>query len=397
MVDVPEPLRDAKSENYFISFSYQGRRHKRSTGSSGLPATRRAQAIVDGKVAQLKVGLIQVPEGVGVAELIFDGKQQPDSERDPLSLPEFYRRYLREAVPPNKAESTFLTERIHLSHLQEFARTRGAADLRDLGRDFFEAYKRRRHRAGVRNITINKELGTFRTMLNVAVKSGLLARNPLVDVKWLKEDVTFERFKVGSEIEALLANGDYPEEAGARMRRFRYLEPAEVQRLLELAKGTLIYAFVATAAYTGMRFSEVARLTWPDVDFANKRILARGCKGSRRERESPRYIPLHPNLAAILQDQTESANGALVSGDEEGQARPKAFYYWQLKKLTDGTEFEGIRFHTLRHSFASNLAVQGVGQRLIDVWMGHQTEAMRKRYQHLFPDQQQEAIQQLDF
>ena len=39
-----------------------------------------------------------------------------------------------------------------------------------------------------------------------------------------------------------------------------------------------------------------------------------------------------------------------------------------------------------RHSFASNLAAASVDQRIIDEWMGHQTEEqMRTRYRHLFP------------
>ena len=46
-------------------------------------------------------------------------------------------------------------------------------------------------------------------------------------------------------------------------------------------------------------------------------------------------------------------------------------------------EMVQVGFHTYRHSFASNLAARGVDQRIIDEWMGHQTEAMRKRYRHL--------------
>ncbi len=38
-----------------------------------------------------------------------------------------------------------------------------------------------------------------------------------------------------------------------------------------------------------------------------------------------------------------------------------------------------VGFHTYRHSFASNLAARGLDQRIIDEFMGHQTEAMRKR------------------
>ena len=64
-----------------------------------------------------------------------------------------------------------------------------------------------------------------------------------------------------------------------------------------------------------------------------------------------------------------------------------------LKRTLSGTKWARIRgFHVFRHSFASNLAAAGVDQRMIDEWMGHQTDEMRKRYRHPFPDQQQKAI-----
>jgi integrase len=39
--------------------------------------------------------------------------------------------------------------------------------------------------------------------------------------------------------------------------------------------------------------------------------------------------------------------------------------------------------------------LKGIDQRMIDAWMGHQTEEMRQRYRHLFPDQQQRALASL--
>ncbi len=50
-------------------------------------------------------------------------------------------------------------------------------------------------------------------------------------------------------------------------------------------------------------------------------------------------------------------------------------------------------FHIFRHSFASNLAAAEVDQRVIDEFMGHQTEEMRRRYRHLFPAQRRAAIE----
>jgi len=49
-------------------------------------------------------------------------------------------------------------------------------------------------------------------------------------------------------------------------------------------------------------------------------------------------------------------------------------------------------WHCFRHSFISVCASRGVDQRLIDDWVGHQTEEQRRRYRHLLPSTQQQAI-----
>src|SRR5205823_11717545 len=72
--------------------------------------------------------------------------------------------------------------------------------------------------------------------------------------------------------------------------------------------------------------------------------------------------------------------------------------FWQPMRgtpwcLNNGRDLFKIGFHTYRHSFASNLAAAGVDQRVIDEFMGHTTEAMRKRYRHLFPRAKQSAIE----
>ena len=59
-----------------------------------------------------------------------------------------------------------------------------------------------------------------------------------------------------------------------------------------------------------------------------------------------------------------------------------------------GSKWEVVHgWHALRHSFCSNCAAAGVEQRLINDWVGHQTAAMVRRYRHLFPNKQQQAIQ----
>jgi integrase len=67
-----------------------------------------------------------------------------------------------------------------------------------------------------------------------------------------------------------------------------------------------------------------------------------------------------------------------------------------LRRVLRGSKWDVLRgFHTLRHSFISACASRGVDQRLIDEWVGHQTEEQRQRYRHLFPSVQQAAIESI--
>ncbi|GAG00848.1 unnamed protein product, partial [marine sediment metagenome] len=63
-----------------------------------------------------------------------------------------------------------------------------------------------------------------------------------------------------------------------------------------------------------------------------------------------------------------------------------------FKRTLRGSKWEVVKgFHTLRHSFASICAMKGTAQEIIDTWMGHQTQEMRERYRHLFPEESQKA------
>jgi integrase len=65
-----------------------------------------------------------------------------------------------------------------------------------------------------------------------------------------------------------------------------------------------------------------------------------------------------------------------------------------FKRTLAGTRWEVLRgLHALRHSFISACASKGVDQRLIDEWVGHQTDEQRKRYRHLFPSVQRAALE----
>ena len=65
-----------------------------------------------------------------------------------------------------------------------------------------------------------------------------------------------------------------------------------------------------------------------------------------------------------------------------------------LKRTLAGSKWDVVikGYHVLRHSFISACASKGVDQRLVQEWAGHMNEATSKRYRHLYPSTQQEAI-----
>lgn len=64
-----------------------------------------------------------------------------------------------------------------------------------------------------------------------------------------------------------------------------------------------------------------------------------------------------------------------------------------LKRALEGTRWAAVRgYHVLRHSFISCLAAAGVDQRIIDEFVGHSQEEVKRRYRHLIPDVKQAAL-----
>ena len=116
-------------------------------------------------------------------------------------------------------------------------------------------------------------------------------------------------------------------------------------------------------------------------------------------------MPLSPTLAGVLGDWLKAhPGGPYLFCQEPGcpgsRSKRRATSpvtrdeaHGHFRRTLAGSRWRVVRgWHVLRHSFASNCVAGGVDQRLIDEWMGHTTEAMRRRYRHLTPDLQQQTI-----
>jgi integrase len=149
------------------------------------------------------------------------------------------------------------------------------------------------------------------------------------------------------------------------------------------------------AAYTGARRSEIVRSRLDDLDFDAEMITFREKKRDRTRELTFRRVPMATGLAAVLRPwiSMHHPGGPYTICCRDGRPRTCQMMTKAFRKAVAGSAWEIVQgYHTLRHSFASNCALKGIDQRIIDEWMGHQTEEMRRRYRHLVPSVEQQAI-----
>lgn len=168
-----------------------------------------------------------------------------------------------------------------------------------------------------------------------------------------------------------------PEPSG----RVRFLSDEERRRLLaagQASSNRYLYAIVVLALSTGARKQEVLGLTWPDVDLPRARLLLQLTKN--RERRS---LPLAGRALEEIQQMAKvrRLDTPLLFPRADGR-RPIDIRHAWARALKEA-DVKDFRFHDLRHSAASYLAMTGASLAEIAEVLGHKTLAMVKRYAHL--------------
>jgi integrase len=191
-------------------------------------------------------------------------------------------------------------------------------------------------------------------------------------------------------------------------RRQRVLGRAEIERLLSACppRGRLL---VTTALYSGLRISEMLGLIWGDVDFRRGVIavrfqLSRAHRGEPARRvatktpASVREVPLVPQLADLLAAHKQASPFAAPSdwvfatsrGTPYGQRNVSRRVLQSAARAAalDDEGWPALRFHDLRHTFASHLIVDlelDVAQ--VSRILGHARITITlDTYTHLFDD-----------
>jgi integrase len=236
---------------------------------------------------------------------------------------------------------------------------------------------------GLSPATVRAVAATFSRVMNQALVDGAITRSPLLGLQLPK-------------------NGHSPE--------MKVLEPRQIRALAETVDPhfrTLIFM----AAYTGLRWSELAASNVSSVDLASAAVHVREslvevngklCLGSTKT-GATRKVALPRFLVEMLEPQVrgQAPDGYVFTSKEGGPLRRnfyKRHYLPALKAsvdphlcLCDSASCSErhtplYRFHDLRHTCAALLIAQGAHPKEIQERLGHSTIRMTfDRYGHLFP------------
>lgn len=202
--------------------------------------------------------------------------------------------------------------------------------------------------------TVNRYLAVLSHVFTMAVKEwGWIEDNPLRKVSKMKEP----------------------------RGRVRFLSDDERTRLLDECKksdSNFLYMVVVLALSTGARRMEILGLSWDNIDLNRGVITLHETKNGER-----RILPLTGHALALIKEHAQvrhlNCNLLFPGKDFKKPIDIRTPFENALKRAG----IEDFRFHDLRHSCASYLAMNGASLAEIAEILGHKTLQMVKRYAHL--------------
>jgi len=298
----------------------------------------------------------------------------------------FFADYLKYSQT-NHRTATTVRYRSAVQNFLEFLKSApGISCLRDISPELIEKYKHHRRcvevskngkkgplmrettiQKGAKANTINFELGTLRTIFNLAIRQKYLEDNPVCEVGFLKPD-------------------------DAKQRRF--LTEAEIDRFLRACEPELYPVFFVLIR-TGMRKAELINLEWKDLDFGRRVIKIRR-KPFWVPKTGEREIPMAAAVVDALNNLPRESH--FVFADKKGNALSGNQLRLELIRIAKNAGiYDLTEVHSLRHTFASQLLMRGADSFTVQKLLGHSKIETTLRYAHQTPEHLREAVEKLNF
>lgn len=188
-----------------------------------------------------------------------------------------------------------------------------------------------------------------------------------------------------------------------QIREQRFLEPEQITVLLQAVRGNELEIPVLMGLWLGMRSSEITGLTWTDVDFQRGTIFIHRSKVRNADnawimKETTKNLSSTRSLHVpdYLLDLLRFSKGD--AGPDDPVVPIEGNCLWRrLQVILKRAGLPPIRFHDLRHTFASSCAVIGIPLEYAKQRGGWSTTTtMQKVYTHVMNSKQMEVDQQID-
>lgn len=167
-----------------------------------------------------------------------------------------------------------------------------------------------------------------------------------------------------------------------KSREMQVLSKEEIERFLIQAKYDRYFEVFLVALSTGLRRGETLGLKWEDIDFKTGELKVkrqvRRTKGKLiitepKTEESVRSIILPMSIVNILKEyrKTITSEWMFPSPVTDGMPREPSAVYGMMQKVLERAECKKVRFHDLRHTFATTSVVNGMDIKTLSAILGH--------------------------
>lgn len=396
--------------SYIVCFRFGDRLYNRSLGEVTPGEAEARKKRVEATIYDINIGRLTVPPAADAGLFILsDGKLAEKLKAvvqdEPVTLKKLWEQYKADLPEGAKERSSQKTEALHVKHLLSLlgeSTAVTALTVKDLQGYIGKRSRQKGFRGKVKPRTVKKELGTLRMLWNTF---ALPRKIVTVDYKSHFGKLLYDKekekppFQTFSQIERQIARGGLNADQIAALWDGLFLDAGQVKEVLEHVSGiqwapAWVYPMFVLAAMTGARRSEMIRSRLADWDDRHNRTGHFRERKRSSETTTRRMVTVVPQVAQALDAYLLKHPGGefLFSDEADVRLTPKSADYW-FGRVLEGSKWSVLRgWHVFRHSFASVLAARGIDQRIIDGTLGHQTEAMKERYRHLFPQVQEAAF-----
>lgn len=282
----------------------------------------------------------------------------------------FALHWLKTYVEPTLKPTTARSYRKHLrTSLVPFF---GHVDLRLVDAERIETYKAAQLEAGLAPKTINNALGCLSSMFERALIWRYVEANPVRGVKPLQLPPAAVRFYTREQSDRFLA---------AVRPRWRTL--------------------FLCALRSGLRQGELFALEWSDLELGGERpcihVRRSYVEGRTTTPKSgrARVVPIPSDLAAELRRHPRRLDSELVFPSGGDKPLTNSCIWRPMRHAQKVAALDRISFHDLRHSYASQLVMEGVPLKAVQEYLGHAHIQTTMRYAHLSPSSRADFVEVL--